>query len=259
MQHQHQHQLQHQQQHQQPQLPLLFHHRVVGGGVAGGGVVGGGVVGGGVVGGGVVGGGHAGGGHGGAGWLLIDPKYSQGPAVLLGIGRSGKFETFYGNRDPHESHFKTANRELDEESGKAIGITTPTSQPIPSVASTNYQNQLLYYCNIEPAPGQKKGLLTRQLFAHNRIVLRQSGAGSEFFETTSLARILIADLQTVFAANPGNKGLILVGTHGECGVLKGRDASYLRQILASNLYLTAPTLHSTFVRHANGIQTYHLQ
>jgi hypothetical protein len=75
----------------------------------------------------------------------------------------------------------------------------------------------------------------------------------------ALARFLIADLQRVFAANPSNKGLILVGTHGECGVLKGRDASYLRQILASNLYLTAPTLHSTFVRHANGIQTYHLQ
>jgi hypothetical protein len=232
---------------------------VVGGGVVGGGVVGGGVVGGGVVGGGVVGGGVVGGSHGGAGCLLIDMRYSQGPAVLLCMNHQGGFETFYGKRDHRESHFKTATRELNEESGKAIEIMTPTSQAIPSVASTKYSSQQLYYCKIEPAPGQKSGLLTRQLFTHNRTILRQSGAGSEFFETTGIARVLIADLQRVFAANPSNKGLILVGTHGECGVLKGRDASYLRQILASNLYLTAPTLHSTFVRHPNGIQTYHLQ
>jgi len=190
--------------------------------------------------------------------LLIDLRYSKGPALFLVMNHRGGLETFYGKCDPGESYFITAKREGKEESRKVFEITTP-SQAIPHVESLKHYNQRLYYFKVEPGSGQKSGLKTRQMFEHNHQVLLQIGAGKEYFETTDLGRFLIADLQRVFAANPGNKGLVLVGTHGECGVLKGRDASYLRQILASNLHLTAPTLHSTFVRHANGMQTYHLQ
>jgi len=272
--------------HSQPQhMPPLFHH-IAGGGVAGssrlqsygltpyqpqqqyagghavgghavGGHAGGGHAGGGHAGGGHAGGGHAGGGHGGAGWLLIDPRYSQGLAFFLVMNHKGQFENLYGKCDPGESHFRTAKREGNEET-KMVFEFAPL-HTIPHVQSEKYRDQRLYYCNVQPAPGQKSGLKTRELFANNDQVLRQIGAGREYFETIGLVRFLIADLQRVFAANIGNKGLVLVGTHGERGVLKGRDASYLRQILASNLHSTAPTLHSTFVRHANGIQTYRLQ
>jgi len=255
------------QQHQQhqPHVPSLFNHSIAGGGVAGSyrpqsyglthsqqkqpaplfhhSIAGG----------------HAGSGHGGAGWLLIEQRYTNGPAVFLVTNHRGQFKNLYGNYDPGESHFRTAMREMKEETKGVFENTTPTSRAIPYVQFSKYSDQRLYYCNVEPAPGQKSGLKTRQMFEHNDQVLRRTGAGREFFKTTGLVRVLIADLQRVFAANPGNKGLVLVGTHGESGVLKGRDATYLRQILASNLHLTAPTLHSTFVRHANCMQTYYLQ
>ena len=200
------------------------------------------------------GGGGGGRGRGGGGLVLIHPDYSGGSAVFMVETQHGCFELPYGGCDHGEGPFRCAVREVKEET-KGVFDVSSTRQRLECLTSSRYANQCVYVANVEPAPGQEKGLYTRQMFARNHRVLRRIGAGPEFFETSGIVRVRIADLQHVFAANAG---LGLVGTNGETGVLRSRDASYLRNVLASNLHLTAPTLHSTFVRDVNGLETYHL-
>jgi len=204
------------------------------------------------------GGGHArgGGGRGGSGLVLIHTDYSRGPAVFL-VETPRGLELPYGTCNHGEGSFECATREGFEEM-KGVFDVSNTMQRLERVTSSSYANQCVYVANVEPAAGQKKGLYTRQMFSRNHRVLRGMGAGPEFFETSGVIRVRIVDLQSVFAASSSNTGLVLVGTNRETGVLRRRDASYLRRTLASNLHLTAPTLLSTFVRDTNGLETYHL-
>jgi hypothetical protein len=153
--------------------------------------------------------------------------------------------------------YDTAVREAKEESKNVFEFGN-TLQRLPHVTSQRYDDQRVYCVQVVPAHGQKVGLYVRDMFQHNDRVLRRNGAGREFFEMETFFRVLVADLRQMFATNPSNSRLHVVGTHGETGILSDRDAMYLRSVLASGLDQTAPTLHSTYVQHANGIQTYHL-
>ena len=163
----------------------------------------------------------------------------------------------YGMCNHGEGSFECATREGFEEM-KGVFDVSSTRQRLERLTSSSYANQCVFVANVKSAPREKKGLYTRQMFSHNHRVLRGMGAGHEFFETSGIVRITMAHLERVFAASPSNTGLVLVGTNRETGVLRRRDASYLRRTLASNLHLTAPTLLSTFVRDVNGLETYHL-
>jgi hypothetical protein len=183
------------------------------------------------------------------GAIIVDNDYhiksgGKCQAIFLGLNhRTGKYELFYGKRDPADtSSNETSLRECTEETSNMFRFTNYMFDNSFSVKSPN-QKHHAYVVRVQ-AP--KHGIQSK-IFFQNLSLLKSRHTPYQWRELSGMTRINIEEAINSGILNHPNGDFSMFDVYGNPITIFSRDAEFIRDALKRKLNLTSPVHQLKFV------------
>jgi hypothetical protein len=187
--------------------------------------------------------------HQSAGVIIIDDEYrindpylppnSKRQTILLGLNpRSGKYELFYGKKDPNDSvPIETAHRECTEETSNLFRFDMNLFSNSYCVKSPN-QKHYAFVIRVR----QPQGGIQSKYFYSNLLTMQYNGTvPHQWTEMTGITRISIVDaIKSLILSHQNGSDFTMFDVYNKRITICARDAEFIRDALKNKYNLFAP-------------------
>ena len=184
-----------------------------------------------------------------SGVIIIDNNYHSRDGtvfqtIFLGLNaKSGRYELFYGKRDPGDhSPVDTAIREGGEETSNMFRFTTTDFDESFSVQTFDRRHKA-YVIRVQSSCG-----IQSKVFNYNQTKLYAARAPGTWTELERITRISIKEaVSSGLLTNPDGAEFMLFDVYGFPAKICSRDAKFIKEALLAKMNICAPVHNLRFI------------